>query len=271
MAGVTLDKRTHEPDRYGIHMVTEYQSLQTQAAVIEAPFSDDLLYVKQESLQRRLARRTLDIALGLILAVITAPVWLLAALAVRLESEGNPFFVQTRIGLGGKPFKMIKLRGMYIDARQRFPHLYDYARFGGLNFHFHYEEDPRITRVGAFIRKTSIDELPNFLNVLMGTMTLIGPRPEIPDVLDLYGASKAEYLSVKPGVTCLSKITGRDRLTKGETIEIDLDYVRHACFRLDRSIFWRTLKGVMQCQDVFDGALMDGGIIDIESLEQNPD
>jgi lipopolysaccharide/colanic/teichoic acid biosynthesis glycosyltransferase len=211
-------------------------------------------------------KRALDISVGFVLLILSAPVWLLAALAVRMETKGNPFFVQRRVGLGGKPFKMIKLRGMYLDSKERFPHLYDYSRFGGLHFHFHYEQDPRITKVGAFIRKTSIDELPNFINVVLGDMTLVGPRPEIPDVLELYGTSKAEYLSVKPGITCLSKITGRDRLTKDETIRMDLEYVRNASFRLDGSIFWQTMKGVLRRQDVFDG-----GVIDMDSLERNPD
>ena len=147
--------------------------------------------VKSVSLPIRTLRRVVDICLGFSLLAVSTPIFLLAALAVWIESEGNPFFIQERIGLGGQPFKMVKLRGMYIDARSRFPHLYDYAKFGDLNFHFHYEHDPRITRVGAFIRKTSIDELPNFINVLFGEMTLVGPRPEIPDVLALYGESKA--------------------------------------------------------------------------------
>jgi lipopolysaccharide/colanic/teichoic acid biosynthesis glycosyltransferase len=252
-------------------MLSEYQSLELRTPAVED--SRVTMYsVKEESLRRRVVRRALDISVGFILALVSAPVWLLAALAVRLETKGNPFFVQERVGLGGKSFKMVKLRGMYSDARERFPHLYDYARFGGgLDFHFHYTQDPRITRVGAFIRKTSIDELPNFLNVVRGDMTLIGPRPEIPDVLELYGECGTEYLSVKPGITCLSKITGRDKLTKAETIEIDLDYVRNASFRLDMSIFWQTLKGVLRCQDVFDGGLIDGAIIDIDSLEQSPD
>ena len=187
------------------------------------------------------------------LALLSAPVWLLAAVAVRIETKGNPFFIQTRIGLGGRPFKIIKLRGMYRDARSRFPQLYDYARFGSLDFHFHYPEDPRITRVGSFIRRTSIDELPNFINVAMGDMTLVGPRPEVPDVLDLYGEAREEYVSVKPGITCLSKVSGRDNLTKRETIELDLAYIRSASLRLDGVILWKTLKGVLCRQDVFDG------------------
>ncbi len=108
-----------------------------------------------------------------------------------------------------------------------------------------------MTRAGKFIRKTSIDELPNLWNVVLGDMSLVGPRPEIPEVLSLYGPYREEYLSVKPGITCLSKCTGRDRLTKRETIEFDLSYIRRRNLKLDLSILWQTLKGVMLRRDVF--------------------
>jgi lipopolysaccharide/colanic/teichoic acid biosynthesis glycosyltransferase len=221
--------------------------------------------VKKFNLQERFIRRGLDLSAGLVMLLLSSPIWLLAAVAVRIETKGNPFFIQTRIGLGGRRFKIVKLRGMYIDAQTRFQHLYDYARFGSLDFHFHYEQDPRITRVGAFIRSTSIDELPNFFNVLWGDMTLVGPRPEVPDVLDLYGDYKAEYVSVKPGITCLSKISGRDSLTKRETIEMDLAYIRSASLHMDISILWKTLKSVLLRQDVYDG----GGTV--KTMEQTPE
>ncbi len=209
--------------------------------------------IRPFSLWHRFLRRTLDLIAGLVLLILSAPLWLLAALAIRLETEGSPFFFQTRIGLGGKPFKIVKLRGMYVDARERFPKLYDYSRFGGLDFQFHYEDDPRITRMGSFIRRTSIDELPNFLNVLLGQMTLVGPRPEVPDVLNLYGEYKAPYVSVKPGITCLSKISGRDKLTKRETIELDLGYINRSSLQMDWDVLWKTFRSVLLRQDVFDG------------------
>ena len=183
--------------------------------------------------------------------LFSLPLILLAALAIRLETPGSPFFFQTRLGLRGKPFRIFKLRGMYIDARQRFPYLYDYSRHQGLDFYFHHQVDPRLTRVGSFIRSLSIDELPNFWNVLAGDMRLVGPRPEIPEVLDLYGDYRNEYLSVEPGITCLSKISGRDRLTKRETIEMDLEYVRKAGIALDLKIIWRTFLSVVVRKDVF--------------------
>jgi lipopolysaccharide/colanic/teichoic acid biosynthesis glycosyltransferase len=101
------------------------------------------------------------------------------------------------------------------------------------------------------LRKTSIDELPNLWNVVLGDMSLVGPRPEIPEVLNLYGPYRQQYLSVKPGVTCLSKCTGRDRLTKRETIEFDIEYIRTRSFRRDVSILWRTFRGVLLRRDVF--------------------
>ena len=159
--------------------------------------------------------------------------------------------MQTRLGKNGRPFKIVKLRGMFKDARDRFPSYYDYSNKQDLDFCFHHEVDPRVTRAGNFIRKTSIDELPNLWNVVLGDMSLVGPRPEIPEVMALYGSYRDEYLSVKPGVTCLSKCTGRDRLTKRETIEYDLDYIRRRSFRLDLQLLWQTFRGVVMRRDVF--------------------
>ncbi len=197
------------------------------------------------------AKRAFDLLLGLILLIVAIPIILIAAAAIRIESPGSPFFVQTRVGRNGRPFRICKLRGMFKDARIRFPSYYDYSGKQNLDFFFHHEEDPRITRAGKFIRKTSIDELPNLWNVVLGDMSLVGPRPEIPEVMALYGAYREEYLSVKPGVTCLSKCTGRDRLTKRETIEFDLEYIRERSFSLDVKILWKTFLGVVLRRDVF--------------------
>jgi lipopolysaccharide/colanic/teichoic acid biosynthesis glycosyltransferase len=196
-----------------------------------------------------ISKRALDVVLGGFLFILTSPVVSLAALAIWLETPGNPFFIQTRIGLGGQPFKIFKLRGMYIDAPARFPELYDYQKFGDLDFFFHYQKDPRITSIGKFLRHASIDELPNFLNVVLGSMSLVGPRPEIPEVIRLYGEQGQAYVSVKPGVTCLSKITGRDMLTKRESVELDLNYVKRMSFRLDLEILWKTFGNVLFLRD----------------------
>jgi lipopolysaccharide/colanic/teichoic acid biosynthesis glycosyltransferase len=198
-----------------------------------------------------LAKRSIDLVLGLVLLIIAMPIILIAALVIRLDTEGSPFFIQTRLGKDGKPFKIVKLRGMFIDARIRFASYYDYSGHRNLEFCFHHEEDPRVTRAGKLLRKTSIDELPNLWNVVLGDMSLVGPRPEIPEVLALYGPDREEYLSVKPGITCLSKCTGRDRLTKRETIDFDIKYLRDRSFGGDLQILWRTIRGVLLRRDVF--------------------
>jgi lipopolysaccharide/colanic/teichoic acid biosynthesis glycosyltransferase len=203
------------------------------------------------SLGYSISKRLFDFALGFVLLIIALPIVLIAALAIRINSPGSPFFFQTRLGKNGKPFRIFKLRGMFIDARERFPTYYDYTKKQDLEFCFHHEDDPRVTRAGKFIRKTSIDELPNLWNVVIGDMSLVGPRPEIPEVLVLYGPYREQYLSVKPGVTCRSKCTGRDRLTKKETIEFDLDYIRSRSFWLDIKILWKTFRSVIFRRDVF--------------------
>lgn len=195
--------------------------------------------------------RFVDLTLGSVLLVFSTPIIVAAAIAIRIESKGNPLFVQRRVGLRGKYFNIFKLRGMYRDARERFPELYDYSKYRNLDFYFHAKQDPRITKVGSFLRRTSIDELPNFLNVVLGQMTLVGPRPEVPEVEILYGDYSLKYLSVKPGVTCLSKITGRDALTKEESIKMDIDYVDRRCLSLDFSILWRTAMSVVLREHVY--------------------
>lgn len=194
------------------------------------------------------AKRAIDIVGGSIGLVLSAPLMLVAAIAVRLESDGPAIFRQTRIGQYGQPFTFYKFRGMYVDARERFPELYDYNysddEVGDVVFHP--TVDPRVTRVGRFLRRTSIDELPNFWNVVKGDISLVGPRPEIPEMMPYYGEHRDTVLSVKPGVTSLSKVSGRDELNFAETLELDLKYVRERSLALDLKILWRTAITVVR-------------------------
>jgi len=239
---------SHGSQPFAMHSVTDF--LEVEPAHLEPG-----LRLAPESRMMRLAyksaKRVFDLLLGSVLLIVALPLILAAAVVIRLETSGSPFFIQTRLGKNGRPFRICKLRGMYADARIRFPTYYDYSTKRDLDFCFHHEEDPRVTRAGKFIRKTSIDELPNLWNVVLGDMSLVGPRPEIPEVLALYGSDRQEYLSVKPGVTCLSKVTGRDRLTKRETIDFDIKYIRERSFGLDLTILWRTFRGVVLRRDVF--------------------
>ncbi len=175
--------------------------------------------------------------------LLIAPVLAALAVAVRLESPGPAFFRQTRIGRNGQPFTFWKFRGMFVDARERFPELYDY-RYSAeqlQTLRFHPGEDPRVTRVGRFIRRTSLDELPNLVNVVLGDMSLVGPRPEIPEMIPYYGDAASAVLSVKPGITSLAKLLGRDHLNFAETLELDVRYVQERSLALDFRILFGTV------------------------------
>lgn len=193
-------------------------------------------------------KRGIDIAGAVAGLVTTSPILLAAAVAIRWESPGPVIFRQTRIGRYEQPFTLYKFRGMYVDARERFPEMYAY-RYESESVSelvFHPKEDPRVTRVGRFLRRTSIDELPNLWNVLKGDMSLIGPRPEIPEMLPYYGDAKDTVLSVKPGVTSPAKANGRDELTFGETLALDLEYVRSRSLWLDLKILGQTVVAVLR-------------------------
>jgi lipopolysaccharide/colanic/teichoic acid biosynthesis glycosyltransferase len=182
-----------------------------------------------------LAKDLSDRVLAAIGLVVIAPLLAIIALAVRLDSPGPALFRQLRVGRGGRMFTFWKFRGMYADARQRFPELYDY-NYSAAEIHdlrFHPREDPRVTRVGQILRRTSLDELPNLINVVLGDMSLVGPRPEIPELLTYYGAAASEILSVRPGITSLAKLVGRDNITFDETLALDRRYIRERSLALD--------------------------------------
>lgn len=172
-------------------------------------------------------KRVLDLTLGSVLLVLVAPVIALAAIAVRIESAGQPFFLQQRAGKGGRPIRIYKLRTMRADVD---PYENSPQHAG----------DPRITRVGRVLRKTSIDELPQLINVILGDMSLVGPRPAFLHQAARYDEREHRRLSVKPGLTGLAQLAGRSALTWEERIALDLDYVgRHPVSR-DLAILART-------------------------------
>jgi lipopolysaccharide/colanic/teichoic acid biosynthesis glycosyltransferase len=201
-----------------------------------------------------LAQRGLDTAFAIVALVLSAPIVVLSMIAIRLESPGPAIFRQRRMGLHGRPFEIVKLRGMYVDARQRHPELYDYAsvpRGDDAPYFFHTEHDPRVTRVGRVLRRYSIDELPNFWNVLRGDMSVVGPRPEIPELAGLYGEALPRLLSVRPGVTSPAKALGRDALSFEETLAIELHYVETRSFLSDLTTIARTAQSVMRGTDAY--------------------
>ncbi len=173
-------------------------------------------------------RRVLDILLSACALVLSSPVLLLAVVAIKLESRGPAFYRQRRSGLHGEPFDMLKLRTM-VDGAEHIG--------AGLAVN---ANDSRITRVGALLRRTSLDELPNLLNVLRGEMSLVGPRPTLPAQVAQYTPRQRRRLSVKPGITGWAQVNGRASLPWSERIELDLYYVEHRSLLLDLRILLRT-------------------------------
>jgi lipopolysaccharide/colanic/teichoic acid biosynthesis glycosyltransferase len=178
------------------------------------------------------------------LLLLTGPLLLSLIVAVRLDSAGPGLFRQVRSGRHGHPFKMVKLRTMGIDAEQRRAGLE--ALNEGAGPLFKLSNDPRITRLGGLLRRTSLDELPQLWNVLCGQMSLIGPRPALPRETEAYDDWIRRRLSVKPGMTGLWQVSGRSSLSWSETVRLDLDYVDNWTLGGDLSIATRTLNAVLR-------------------------
>ncbi len=189
-------------------------------------------------------KRLMDLALTLLALPFVVPVILVMALILAVELRGNPFFVQERIGLHGKPFRMYKLRTMRHagPGEEEHYHVEDFRTFV---FSPAGEVHPRLTKWGAWARRLSIDELPNLLNVLRGEMSLVGPRPEIPEIVEQYPAHYHRRHDVLPGVTGLAQATGRSDLTYDETLTYDLQYVDNHSVLEDLRILWRTAATVL--------------------------
>ncbi len=191
--------------------------------------------------------RASEILVATAALLVSTPVILVLALLIRWDTRGPVFFRHTRIGINGKPFMFIKLRSQYADNRQRFPEMcaYDFTPESLPEVRLQVEDDPRVTRVGKWLRRSSLDELPNFWHVLTGDMTLVGPRPEMWEMFRYYQGEMLQKFSVRPGITGLAQICGRGYLTFEETIKFDLEYVRNKSWRLDMIILLRTIKQII--------------------------
>lgn len=187
-------------------------------------------------------KRLLDVTLTCAMLVALWPLLLLIAAAVRLSSPGPVFFVQTRIGLRGEPFRMVKFRSMYADAEDRRAEVAVLSDRDGICLKV--RKDPRITPVGGLLRRTSLDELPQLFNVLAGDMSLVGPRPALPEEVALYPAEAHRRHAVLPGITGLWQVSGRADIGFSEMIALDLDYARRASLILDLIILLRTFRAV---------------------------
>jgi lipopolysaccharide/colanic/teichoic acid biosynthesis glycosyltransferase len=190
--------------------------------------------------------RPLDLALAGVLLVVTAPLLALAALAVKLESRGPVFYRQRRVGKDGRPFELVKLRTMVPGAE---------AMGAGIYVR---EGDARITRVGRLLRRFSLDELPNLINVMRGELAIVGPRPTVQEQVDRYTERQRRRLEVKPGITGWAQINGRTSLPWPERIELDVWYVEHRSLRLDLRILARTARMLATGHGLYSEELRQG-------------
>lgn len=198
------------------------------------------------------ARRAADVCLALIALVVLLPVMLMLALAIRTTSRGPAMFKQTRVGYGGRLFTLYKFRTMRVDADESTHRDYvtrllteEQPPTGGTSGLYKLQDDPRVTRVGKALRRTSLDELPQLLNVIRGHMAMVGPRPMLPWEAALLDARYLPRQTVRPGLTGLWQVSGRARLTMREALDLDLDYVQRQSLALDLSILIRTVRVVI--------------------------
>jgi lipopolysaccharide/colanic/teichoic acid biosynthesis glycosyltransferase len=189
-------------------------------------------------------KRVLDVGLGLVLLLVSSPVILAAAAGIVAVSGGSPFYRQDRVGLGGRRFRMFKLRTMVRGAHAMLPNLRRFNEADGPVFKM--RDDPRLHRLGAFLRHTSIDELPNFFNVLLGDMGIVGPRPPLPEEVAHYDEYALRRLVVKPGVTCLWQISGRSHLSFEEWMALDNAYIDAWSPWYDLEIVAKTIPAVLR-------------------------
>ena len=191
-----------------------------------------------------LVKRVLDVVASAILLVLLMPVFFAVAVAIRLEDPGPILFKQKRVGRWGTLFTMWKFRSMYTDAEERKKELMAQNEMeGGVIFKM--KDDPRVTKVGRIIRKTSIDELPQLWNVLKGDMSLVGPRPPVPQEVDEYSLSDRRRLEVIPGITCIWQVSGRSDIPFDQQVELDVQYIQSQSFWSDIKILLKTVPALL--------------------------
>jgi exopolysaccharide biosynthesis polyprenyl glycosylphosphotransferase len=210
------------------------------------------LHVEKPELSgpRQLLKSAVEWSFAALAFVLISPVLLILVVAIRLGSPGPPVFHQTRVGQRGREFTVFKLRTMYVDAEQRLESLRE-SNDAGDGLLFKMRDDPRVTRVGRFLRRWSIDELPQLWNVVRGDMALVGPRPPLPTEVSRYDREVSRRLLVRPGVTGLWQVSGRSDLSWDDSVRLDLYYVENWSLALDALIVWKTVFAVFRRQGAY--------------------
>lgn len=210
------------------------QSLEVPEGYVEVIYELD----SEKDVVYMAAKRLIDILGALIGIIFLSPILLITIIAIKIDSRGPVMFAQERVGYKGKSFKMYKFRSMVTNAEALLSKLKDKNEMSGPMFKI--KDDPRITRVGKFIRKTSIDELPQLFNVLIGNMSLVGPRPNLPREVIEFSPYHRQKLLVKPGITCFWQVMGRNEIGFEDWMELDIKYVKERSLWIDIKLIFRT-------------------------------
>lgn len=197
-------------------------------------------------------KRFLDIVGSLLALIVFSPIFLILSLIIKSQDGGSAFFAQERIGKGGKPFMMYKFRSMRMGAERILKNDPDlYAKYVANDYKLLADEDPRITPIGRWMRRTSVDELPQFVNILKGDMSIIGPRPVVEKELEEYGERKNKFLSVRPGAMGLWQATGRSNIGYPERCDVELEYIDNISFGYDVKIFFQTIFSIFKKEGAY--------------------
>lgn len=189
-------------------------------------------------------KRVLDITLSSFALIVLSPFMFAVALIIYIDdSHGSPIFVQERIGINGRRFQLLKFRSMVVNAEARLKELQSKNEMDGPVFKI--KEDPRVTRIGRLIRKSSIDELPQLINIIKGEMSIVGPRPPLPNEVEQYGPYEMQRLLVKPGLTCYWQARGRNEIGFQEWMELDMKYIYNHNLRIDIKLVLLTIRSVL--------------------------
>lgn len=193
----------------------------------------------------RYIKRFMDVILATIALVVLSPIFLIIAIAIKIESKGPVFFKHTRIGKNGKIIKLYKFRSMVINAEELIKS-FTPEQMREYKENYKLTNDPRITKVGKFLRKTSLDELPQLINIINGDLSIIGPRPVVADELEKYGVNKDKFLSVTPGLTGYWAANGRSNTTYEQRMEMELYYIDNLSLKMDIKVFFKTILSVLK-------------------------
>ena len=200
---------------------------------------DELIMKDSSRIGYRFIKRTIDIIFSILGLVLLSPLLIIVAIIIKIDSKGPVFFAQERVGYKGNRFKMYKFRSMVVNAEELKEKLQEKNEMSGPMFKI--KDDPRVTKIGKFIRKTSIDELPQLINVLLGQMSLVGPRPSLPKEVEKFETWMLERLNVKPGLTCYWQVSGRNDIDFEDWMKLDIKYVNERNLWIDIKLIFKTV------------------------------